>query len=146
MDDKHLLIYHNIVHKYQLNIIKLDYNYINNEFDNIINKLIIKNDVNNNLYKYRKNTDYVVYVNNRLINFLYENDYEIDNILFYRKLYNKILIMSDLYRFIRVKKIDDEIFNDIKNISESNYFNKKILIKNFISKYSTTSEPINIVI
>ena len=138
MNSNHLLIYHNLVHKYQLNI--LNYNNNNNEIDNIIN-----NNVNKfKFYIYKKNTDCLVYVSDRLINFFNKNDYKIDNVLFYRKLFNKILIVSNLYYFIRIKKIDDEIFNDIKKISESNYFNKKILIKNFINKYSTISGAINI--
>ena len=142
----YILLYHNIIQKYKLEKIRLDYNIYNYEIDQFINKLIIKNEVNNNLYKYKKNIDYIVYINNRLVDFLSENDIEIDNILFYTKLYRKIFIVVDLYRCINIKKIDLEIYDDIKKISESNYMTKKVLIKNFINKYSSRSEMINIII
>jgi len=88
----------------------------------------------------------VVYINDRLVNFLNENDIEIDNILFYSKLYRKIFIIVDLYRCINIKNIDSDIYDDIKKISESNYITKKILIKNFIDKYSNKKNTIKIII
>ena len=87
----YILLYHNIINKYQLNKIKFD-NYIyDSEIDQFINSLYKykKNNEYDNLYLYKKNIDYVVYINDRLVNFLNENDIEIDNILFYSKLYRK---------------------------------------------------------
>jgi len=142
---EYILLYHNIIHKYQLEEI-ITYNIYDSEIDQFINKLIKKTYVNTNLCKYKKNIDYIVYINNRVVNFLNENDIKIDNILFYNKLYRKIFIIADLYRCINIKNIDYEIYSDIKIISESNYMTKKILIKNFIDKYSTNKNTIKIII
>jgi hypothetical protein len=142
----YILLYHNIINKYQIDKIKLDNNIYNSEIDQFINRIVKGNEVKDNLYKYKKNIDYVVYINDRLVNFLNENDIEIDNILFYSKLYRKIFIIVDLYRCINIKNIDQDIYDDIKKISDSNYMTKKILIKNFIDKYSTNNDIIKIII
>jgi hypothetical protein len=142
----YILLYHNIINKYQIDKIKLDNNIYNSEIDQFINRIVKGNEVKDNLYKYKKNIDYVVYINDRLVNFLNENDIEIDNILFYSKLYRKIFIIVDLYRCINIKNIDQDIYDDIKKISDSNYMTKKILIKNFIDKYSTNKDIIKIII
>jgi hypothetical protein len=144
----YILLYHNIINKYQLDKIKFDNNIYDYEIDQFINSLYKykKNNEYDNLYLYKKNIDYVVYINDRLVNFLNENDIEIDNILFYSKLYRKIFIIVDLYRCINIKNIDSDIYDDIKKISESNYITKKILIKNFIDKYSSNKDTIKIII
>jgi len=139
MEHNYSMIYNNIIHKYELN--KLSY--LNNSLNNDIDKFI--NDLNNTekhiIKQYNKN-NYFIHVSDRLIIFLKENDYYIDNILLYKKLFNKILTISELYHIIRLKNIDSEIFNDIKNISLSNYLTKKVLISNFINKYTSKNKVI----
>jgi hypothetical protein len=141
MEQNYSMIYNNIIHKYELN--KLSY--LNNSLNDDIDKFI--NDINNTnkhiIKEYNKN-NYFVHVSDRLIIFLKENDYHIDNILLYKKLFNKILTISELYHLIRLKNIDSEVLNDIKNISFSNYLTKKVLITNFINKYTSKNKVIYI--
>jgi len=142
MEAEHEILYDDLIRKYGLNRTRpINYS-INLEIDDFINNL---NKCNHETKIYESNNkDYIIYVSNRLLKFLNDNDYILDSILFYTKLYNKILNVADLYRFVRIKNTDDEIYNDIRKISTSNYLGKKALINNFINKYSSKSESINI--
>jgi hypothetical protein len=135
------MIYNTIIHKYDLNKISNLNNSLNNDIDKFINNL---NNTNKYIIKEYNKNNYFVHVSDRLIIFLKQNDYYIDNILLYKKLFNKILTISEIYHFVKLKNIDDEILNDIKFISISNYLTKKVLITNFINKYTSKNKVIYI--
>jgi hypothetical protein len=141
MEQNYDMIYNNIIHKYDLNKLSYLNDNLNNDVDKFINNL---NNTNKHIIKEYNNNNYFVHVSNRLIIFLSENDYHIDNILLYKKLYSKILTISEIYHIIRLKNVDIEILNDIKSISLSNYLTKKVLITNFINKYTSKNKVIHI--
>ena len=141
MEQNYNMIYNTIIHKYDLNKISNLNNSLNNDIDKFINNL---NNTNKYIIKEYNKNNYFVHVSDRLIIFLKQNDYYIDNILLYKKLFNKILTISEIYHFVKLKNIDDEILNDIKFISISNYLTKKVLITNFINKYTSKNKVIYI--
>jgi len=141
MEQNYSMIYNTIIHKYELNKLSYLNDNLNNNIDKFINDL---NNTNKHIIKEYNKNNYFVHVSDRLIIFLSENDYYIDNILLYKKLYNKILTISEIYHIIRLKDTDNEILNDIKMISLSNYLTKKVLITNFINKYTSKNKVIHI--
>ena len=48
------------------------------------------------------------------------------------------------YMYSKVKNVDDDIYNELKIISSSNRYNRRVLIKTFIEKWCSKEKKINI--
>ena len=154
------IVYENISKKYNLKIIKNDeVNHKNIEIDTFIQNL------NNNVkfkYNYVKTTALppplnnpfdinnqlnatgILYLSKRLLNFLLASDYIVSNTMEYTKLHNQIKLITDNYHFKNTKNTDNEIYNELKKITQSNHIIKSKLITNFIKIYTSTQQEIKI--
>ena len=154
------IVYENISKKYNLKIIKNDeVSHKNIEIDTFIQNL------NNNIkfkYNYVKTTTLppsinnpfdvnnqlnateILYLSKRLLNFLLASDYVVSNTMEYTKLHNQIKLISDNYHFKNVKNTDNEIYNELKKITQSNHIIKSKLITNFIKMYTSIQQEIKI--
>jgi hypothetical protein len=138
--------YDKIFNKYNLSIVKnyRNTNSTNKELDELINHLSMERVVS---YQ-KKNTislkDRIVYLSDRLLNFLFSNDYIIDSAILYEKLYNRLFTLTDYYNFSRIKKIDMDMYNELLLINKSYSKSKNNLLKEFIEKYTSNNESIKI--
>jgi len=154
------IVYENISKKYNLKIIKNDeVSHKNIEIDTFIQNL------NNNIkfkYNYVKTTTLppslnnpfdinnqlsatgILYLSKRLLNFLLASDYIVSNTMEYTKLHNQIKLITDNYHFKNIKNTDNEIYNELKKITQSNHIIKSKLITNFIKLYTSIQQEIKI--
>jgi hypothetical protein len=149
--ENHESEYNKLSNKYQFNKITFKKNESLNEVDNLI-KSILEIDtkrIDRKCFDIKKN---YVYLNNKLLNFFKENmqlkyiigqlchnDGEVSIIIL-----EKCLFKLHSYYFHKLNNTDNEIYNEIKVISETYKNEKKNLIKNFINKWTTKEKHINI--
>ncbi len=145
--------YDKIYNKYYLNTVKnlsqtkfgdKNINSSNKELDDLINHLSEER-----VYNYQKKNnilakDRIIFISDRLLKFLFENDYIIDSAISYDRLLNRLLTLTDYYNFSRIKKIDMEIYNELLLINRSYNKKKNNLINEFIEKYTSNNELIKI--
>lgn len=140
--------YDKIFNKYNLNTVKnfRNTNSSNKELDELINHLSMERVVSYQKKNVINLKDRVVYLSDRLLKFLFNNDYIIDSAILYERLYNRLLTLTDYYNFSRIKKIDMEMYNELFLINRSYNKKKNDLIKTFIEKYTSNNESIKIII
>lgn len=137
--------YDKVFIKYNLSTVKnfRNTNSSNKELDELINHLSMERVV-----CYQKKIislkDKIVYLSDRLLHFLFSNDYIIDSAILYERLYNRLFTLTDYYNFSRIKKIDMEIYNELSTINRSYSKKKNNLIKEFIDKHTSYNESIKI--
>jgi len=156
----YLSVYENLTKKYNLKIIKNDeVNYKNIEIDTFIQNL--NNSIKSN-YNHIKTTHLppsldeqtnistqsnatgILYLSKRLLSFLLASDCVVTNIMDYTKLHSQIKLITDNYHFKNVKNTDNEIYNELKKIINSNHIIKSKLITNFIKIYTNIHQEIKI--
>ena len=64
--------------------------------------------------------------------------------MFYNNLFSQITSIIDTFNSKKIKNINTEIFNDLRNIVNTNINLRKQPIHNFISKYTSLNKYINI--
>ena len=138
--------YDKIFNKYNLSTVKnfRNTNSSNKELDELINYLSIERVVSYQKKNIINLKDRIVYLSDRLLHFLFSNDYIIDSAILYERLYNRLFTLTDYYNFSRIKKIDMEIYNELSIINRSYSKKKNNLIKEFIDKYTSNNESIKI--
>lgn len=146
MNEEFIKIFNFIFEKYSLISIKnkLDKSIpindikIINDIDSFINKL---NDNDNNKIKSVK--EEIIYLSNTLISFLRKNDNNIEPITTYNKIYDLIINIVERFNFIRIRNLNDDIYYELKHISNNNFNQRKNMINSFIRKH-TSNTKINI--
>ncbi len=109
-----------------------DYKIIN-EIDSFINKL--------NDYKYPnfEIKDETIYLSTNLVSFLKKNDYSIDHVVSMNKIYDLILNLVERFNFMKIRNLNDDIYYELKHISNYNFNQRKNLIITFIRKNSSNN-------
>jgi len=145
----YLNVYNNLCIKYNLKIITLSTDVRMTEIDSFIenlNKGFGVNEVGRIGKDYSKdkliNTQ--VYISKALIMFLNSSNIFIDGRMFYNNLFSQITSIIDTFNSKKIKNINTEIFNDLRNIVNTNINLRKQPIHNFISKYTSLNKYINI--
>jgi len=145
----YLNVYNNLCIKYNLKIITLSTDVRMTEIDSFIenlNKGFGVNEVGRISKDYSKdkliNTQ--VYVSKALIMFLNSSNIFMDSRMFYNNLFSQITSIIDTFNSKKIKNINTEIFNDLRNIVNTNINLRKQPIHNFISKYTSLNKYINI--
>lgn len=104
------------------------YNELKEKYD--FNNTKIKSIINN--YDHNKE----LFLSKKLITFLHNTDYYVDDIIKYSDLFNKITYITNKINFLEINNTDDIIYNDLFNIFETDHLFKKALINRFINKYT----------
>uniref|UniRef100_A0A6C0H0N7 Uncharacterized protein n=1 Tax=viral metagenome TaxID=1070528 RepID=A0A6C0H0N7_9ZZZZ len=137
--------FNSIYKKYQFKNYNNDINTnIISEIDNYIN--LLTNTKSYNIYKICKNikNENNIYISDRLKNFFNKNECSINNSIINSNLFNIIINLVEKYNFRKVRNLDDDIYYELKKISNSKYSSKKLMIDNFIKKYTSINQSINI--
>ena len=148
----YLNVYNNLCIKYNLKIITLSTDVRMTEIDSFIENLNKEFGVNGGGVKIISGKDYSkdklintqVYVSKALIMFLNSSNIFMDSRMFYNNLFSQITSIIDTFNSKKIKNINTEIFNDLRNIVNTNINLRKQPIHNFISKYTSLNKYINI--
>jgi hypothetical protein len=98
--------------------------------------------IRNNEYnkKFKKN----IFLSQKLITFLHNTDYYIDDVIEYGNFVHKINYITNEINFSEIVNTDDSIYKDLSLMVGANYIKKKILIYRFINKHTSPFKKIHI--
>jgi len=148
-------LYNKLYQKYNLNTIKKNLSTFETletfeTFDTLetFNKLSFEGIRLNQHLKYKPEKDeHIVCLSDEFYNFLKKNDCSINKIINYNKLYRAISNITNSYNlysytnnfYMKTNKYN-MIYYKFKQIMNSNYIRKKVLIINFINEYTYSNQ------
>jgi len=132
------LSYYNILIKYNLYPPPYDYIIVYRKYKIIHSPIYIKNNEYNDEYKKK------IFLSQKLIDFLHNTDYYIDEEIEFGQFVHKINYITNEINFKDIVSTDHLIFKDLSLMVGANYIKKKILIYRFINKYTSPFKKIHI--